>query len=734
MDKIRKKKFLQVNIGFVTFCFTLLAVLFVLKDFSFVHEDAWLTHRYTKNLASGLGLVSHPGLLPDEGFSSLSWVSAIAFIAKSFNIDVILAGKILAYISFIGTILMSILTFFLLLDVDIKIEDDFKRFALKCFGISFLVIGIGWSQGYLYWVNSLLETPWYAFWNASLLYLAARIILLKEAGLVIPLGILCALSWASRPEGIMNGIGLYTFLSIYFYLMGVSREIWRRLLGGVLVFAMLSICLLLWRFWYFDDYISSAAYVKLGLRYWARNARGYLTSFILSKGVIFSVVGIISTLVVGFLSIVKIKKRSGQDNYRQFSIGSFLVLVIGLIFSQVLVVWYTGGEPLGYSRFLLPQFHTYMLLVLFGFTYVLKWFDVKNIQYVQPLLVIFLVGLVAEASLLDKQTGESVNEVFMKNLNVSQYFTLPREKAKETINYRESQRILKFLHGHPGATFAHTEYGIIPWFIGEDGSYIGNDILGLNTRQVARNFKYYPFEEVFYAFRDYILTQTPGIMGCHSVFKMTEKNPPLNWTIFQTDIGPIKVGPAIAWAINPYFESEFFLKHYSLDVQPDNSSEWPMFYFKNNLEPASKVKLDGIRVASDRLMHGFVSQNGNTWASKFSRIYLDAPPGEKYFCIRGKSGSAYNDNVLNLSVRINKDAVGDYEIGKFSVEPKSNFNMCLPLPNLDNSIASRILFTIVSSPVEPLVRIERKQGFHYLSFIINEVGVYGNDITQITKR
>ncbi len=67
-------------------------VLLVLR-FDWLCDDAFISFRFARNLAAGLGLLYNPGLAPVEGYSNLLWVLWLALFEVA-GIDVSSAARV----------------------------------------------------------------------------------------------------------------------------------------------------------------------------------------------------------------------------------------------------------------------------------------------------------------------------------------------------------------------------------------------------------------------------------------------------------------------------------------------------------------------------------------------------------------------------------------------------------------------------------------------------------------
>ena len=629
-----------------------LVLVSALRWYHYTNEDAWITLRYARNLADGFGLVSHPGGLHEEGYSDLLWVLLLAAARRCFGADLLHTAKVLGIASCIGTALISRAVF---------------RRVLGYLGVSgpafvlssvLLFVAVGASSFAAFWATQGLETSLYSLEVMLLVWLYLRFV---DAGgarrWLLALVVVSWLSWLTRPEGAMNLVVVFAAIAAWLL---VTRPGRRRGLDVASAFCFglaLTGLVLVWKRHYFGDIIANPSYIKLGLRRYTEfgpYARDYLTA----KGLIYGVV-----LALAILAIPLLARRMDRK------VALVLMLLVGLTASQVCFVGYVGSDYMPHARFFVTHQAATMLIILIVAAYA-PWrtfvclglallLTYSALREPIPYAWWWNAGFPAAAHLLDDDTyGKAVRQ------------------------------LTPLMRG--GGRYALSEYGYIPFHV--DGE--GIDIMGLNSRQLARNFKYYPFEEVFYANRDQVLSQLPKVIITTGVFRLGPPLPVPAWELSAHCVSAdcrtedLVVEAGTAWFFKPYLESPFFRAHYRIDVPTDPTDDsWTFFAARqpltlsHDLGPASVDH-------RDQLLHGF-SGSDTIWASPISRALLQPRATDREVCLATPGG-------VRVELRYNGEAVGD-RIVAASATPE----VCAPLP----SPADPLLVTLRSPSAFQLLRL-----------------------------
>lgn len=232
--------------------FTLLAVLIgVLRasSFSFVNDDAFISFRYAKHFADGLGLVFNAGDRV-EGYTNFLWTVFIS-IGMRGGIDPVHFSTIIG-IAFSGlTILLTAI-----LSRRLFPESKYLGFPIAALALSL-------HRDFNVYGTSGLETSMFTF-----------LVLAGFAFLIVPegssfrycvVGLLQVLSVMTRPDGI-----IFAFIAFVFLLL-TSKERLRATAFFSAPFILIYIPYWLWRYSYYGFFFPNAFYAKsIDLPYYAQ--------------------------------------------------------------------------------------------------------------------------------------------------------------------------------------------------------------------------------------------------------------------------------------------------------------------------------------------------------------------------------------------------------------------------------------------------------------------------------
>ena len=210
-------------------------LLFIFLFWGYATDDAFITFRYSENLANGHGLVFNPGDKPVEGYSNFLWLLFLSLLYK-LGLPTYVTAKLMGLSSF----LLSAIIWFRHFE-----KDDAK---------------LSWLVGPLF-----LICPITAFWGVSglelglhtLLFTGATIALLRRSAW---LHILLLLIVLSRPEGIALGCGLLVIGALSDFLN--SRLDKKYFATGMAVLAVTVIGLVLFRLHVFGLPLPNTYYAK----------------------------------------------------------------------------------------------------------------------------------------------------------------------------------------------------------------------------------------------------------------------------------------------------------------------------------------------------------------------------------------------------------------------------------------------------------------------------------------
>jgi arabinofuranosyltransferase len=230
------------------------------ERYAFLGDDAFITFRYAKNLAQGLGMVWNPGEFV-EGYTNFLWV-----LMMSAGIRLDIAPEVLS--NALG-ITSGLGVLFLL-----------GRFAADRLHATHPLVWLplftlALSRSFTAWSTSGLATQFF-----TLLVLAAQLRFVQERRGEANQGaflssVLFAIATLTRPEA-----GLFMFIAGVFFLaqVAIGRARAKDLLVWMLPYVLIVGAHFLWRYSYYGDWLPNTFYAKVnGL--WLEQAGHYFSIF-----------------------------------------------------------------------------------------------------------------------------------------------------------------------------------------------------------------------------------------------------------------------------------------------------------------------------------------------------------------------------------------------------------------------------------------------------------------------
>lgn len=229
---------------FVFFIF----ILHCLYFYPFFADDSLISLRYAKRFIEGKGLTWNDGEFV-EGYSNFLWVILVSFLGK-IGLNLIAASRVLG-------IILSLYTLFIIFQ---HFKDVRKKYIV--FGLLFLVI----TPSFPVWAIGGLEQPLVIFFIALIVISVFSILdTPKNINNWIVLSLSCGLLSITRPDGI-----LFTFLVLLFLLYNFRKKSSRAILSSILLYSALIpvffyIGLLVFRLYYYGEFVPNTALVKARL-------------------------------------------------------------------------------------------------------------------------------------------------------------------------------------------------------------------------------------------------------------------------------------------------------------------------------------------------------------------------------------------------------------------------------------------------------------------------------------
>lgn len=297
-----------IVLGFVWHCW--------LTDY--VVDDAFITFRYARNLARGLGLVFNPGDYV-EGYTNFLWTSILGGVAW------LLPGSDLLPVAQGLGILFGVATLVAVTRFSWSIRGG--RSGAGLIAPTFLAL----QSPFVAWSSGGLETMLFAFlvFAATVAYVRA---VATDSGFVRP-SVLFALAVLTRPDGFV----FFAAASLHLLTgeLRARRIGWQRLLAWTLPFAAIFLPYMAWRWWYYGYLLPNTFYAKVdgGLAQHLRGAR-YAAQFLIHAG---------APMLALSLGLRLMRCRP------------LWVRVFALqIAAQLAYVFYVGGDGLAFYRFFVP--------------------------------------------------------------------------------------------------------------------------------------------------------------------------------------------------------------------------------------------------------------------------------------------------------------------------------------------------------------------------------------------
>lgn len=236
----------------------------------FTVDDAFISYRYARNLASGAGLVMNPGERV-EGISNLPW-TALLGLAAAAGLEPHTAAPVFSFLCGLAGIVLTA-------ELGARVVGDERAGGIAAL---WLACCAPWSI----WSMSGMESSAYA-----LVLLVVLIAVTRPPALSLPTGLGLGALAALRPEGIQFSAPV---LGSYFDAWPGWR---RRLAGAVAGFVAVVLPLLVFRWVYYGDWVPNPVHVKAGLSGAALGAGLLYTAklaLVVAPGVLLSIAAMLS--------------------------------------------------------------------------------------------------------------------------------------------------------------------------------------------------------------------------------------------------------------------------------------------------------------------------------------------------------------------------------------------------------------------------------------------------------
>ncbi len=215
---------------------------------SWIIDDAGISYVYARNLASGHGLVSQPGVAPVEGYSNFSWVVVLAFTFFFHIFHPLITAKMIGILCVAASYLL--------------IYKILKRISSRADVLAFSVLFyLSLNPSWVAWSLSGLESPLY---NMLILFLTYQLVITRESHVhtsihFVDMSITAFMIFITRTEGILFGL----IAGVIMFLLGNKRIPRVYLLLYSLLFTAFITGMTVFRFLYFNDVLPNTYYAKV---------------------------------------------------------------------------------------------------------------------------------------------------------------------------------------------------------------------------------------------------------------------------------------------------------------------------------------------------------------------------------------------------------------------------------------------------------------------------------------
>jgi hypothetical protein len=208
----------------------------------FTVDDAFISFRYARNLASGDGLVWNPGTMPVEGYTNFLWVLVCSTFELLFG-----ASELPAKI--IGVIFLFLVLTFLCFSLYDQSDSTF----VVILGIFPIIV----NPSTYYHAVSGLETMMYTFFCLFLFELSRGEFGESDDWKIILIPVVGFLMGLTRPEGLLPAV-----VSVFYVLFKTGSHVRRKLITYIGLLSLPSISYMAWRITYFGYLLPNTFYAK----------------------------------------------------------------------------------------------------------------------------------------------------------------------------------------------------------------------------------------------------------------------------------------------------------------------------------------------------------------------------------------------------------------------------------------------------------------------------------------
>jgi hypothetical protein len=397
-------------------------------------DDAYITFRYAKHLAEGLG--------PDwnstgqvEGYTSFSWMAILAGTTK-LGADTVLTSEILGFLAILATFGAVYGIWRLWAADDAGSGLDTPVVPVAAF------VGLALTDGTTFWGFSGLETPLFIAAITGGAYLFLRE--LRSASLVPWSALVLAAACLTRPEGVIAAAVTGGFvLARIATEQDRQRAIVRAAVWGGAFLGLFG-AYFLWRYSYYDYLFPNTYYAKAGNDL-AVMERGL--DYVWRFGLRYQVIALL-----GGAALLLTRPRLQTDAAYIFSLSGAMIL--GVIIE--------GGDAFGHGRFLMPLLPLLYLGGISGLALLLRQLSIDSTRGVAiSCAVLGFAGLSLYPGLEEQLPCRTADELHQRQVlgewfseNAPEDYTIAAF-AVGALAYHTDQDVLDLL-GINDTVIAHT--------------------------------------------------------------------------------------------------------------------------------------------------------------------------------------------------------------------------------------------------------------------------------------
>jgi hypothetical protein len=267
----------------------------------FVADDAFITFRYSANLAAGYGPIYNQGQFPIEGYTTFLWMVLMA-VPHLLRLDVVTFSKIVGALSSVG--------FAIVAGLFVYSSVPFLKGAARTFPATFAALLLAcYGPTAIHSVGGM-ETTFFAFLMTLFLYVATLFTgepSSRRAGILALSALLLGLT---RPEG--NLVVIVVLVASLVMVPQPGKSMLSRAAGALYVLP--AAVYFAWRCLYYMNPFPLSFYIKVGIYgTWQLRGAGDVVKFLVHFGPLFWILAIIGMFglrarhipaVLGVLSLI----------------------------------------------------------------------------------------------------------------------------------------------------------------------------------------------------------------------------------------------------------------------------------------------------------------------------------------------------------------------------------------------------------------------------------------------